>query len=196
MQTSPTMRRVALNELTGVDAAVDITAVEDFVNACLPRIRRFAAMVSPPGTDPDDLAQDACLRAIERAAQYDPRRGTVEAWVWRIAINLGRDAGRLARRSEVLIGSIAFGHGNRPAVSPETLALERIRDQDLVDAVRRLPRRYRTLIALRYGADLSVLDVARHMGLTRMATAKALRRALDRLRGDLAALEVDRDPAR
>jgi RNA polymerase sigma factor (sigma-70 family) len=74
--------------------------------------------------------------------------------------------------------------------SPETLALDQMRDRDLIEAVRRLPRRHRSLIALRYGAGLSAAEIAECMGTTRMAAAKALRRALDRLRADLTDLEV------
>jgi RNA polymerase sigma factor (sigma-70 family) len=50
--------------------------------------------------------------------------------------------------------------------------------------VRRLPRRYRVVIALRFGAGLTFPEVAEAMGTSRMAVQQAMRRALDRLRSD------------
>ena len=72
-----------------------------------------------------------------------------------------------------------------PESSAESAALERLHNRELVEAVRRLPRRYRSLIALRYGAGLSPTQIANTLGTTPMAVIKATRRALDRLRQDL-----------
>jgi RNA polymerase sigma factor (sigma-70 family) len=164
---------------------------EELAATYLPRVHRFAVMVSPQGTDPEDLAQQAMLRAIERLGQFNPRRGTLDAWLWRIVVNLGRDAGRVARRTEFIVERLVVRDRHvSVGVSPETLALDQLRDRDLIEAVRRLPRRHRSLVALRYGAGLSAAEIAECLGTTRMAVAKALGRALDRLRADLTELEV------
>jgi RNA polymerase sigma-70 factor, ECF subfamily len=180
----------ALAELP--DAAAAPLVSDQVIAEYLARIHRFAVMLSPLGADAEDLAQDACLRVIERAAQFDPRRGSLDAWVWRIVVNLARDRGRLARRTDLLTDRfVRFGRGEDASPSPEALALDRLRDDVLLAAVRRLPQRHRSLIALRYGAGLSAAEIAEQLGTTRMATAKALRRALDRLRHDLSALEEE-----
>lgn len=150
-----------------------------------PRVHRFAVMVCPVGADPDDLAQQALLKALERSATYDPRQGPVENWIWRIVVNVARDAGRLARRTEFLFDRLVAREAHAPALVPEDMAMDRIRDQELIAAVRALPRRYRTLIALRYGAALPPTEIAQLLGTTRMAVAKGTRRALDRLRIEL-----------
>ena len=158
----------------------------------LARVHRFAVMVSPRGSDPEDLAQQAMLRAIEHADRFDARRGSLDAWLWRIVVNVARDAGRAARRRDYLLDRvIGRAHDAFPVASPEEIALDRLRDDALVDAVRRLPRRYRMAIALRYGAGLSSQDVADLMSTTRMGVAKTTRRALDMLRRDLATSEKD-----
>jgi RNA polymerase sigma-70 factor (ECF subfamily) len=167
-------------EIDQVDP-VGVTA-EALAAAYLTRVHRFAVMVCPSGADPEELAQQAMLKALERADTFDPRRGTLDAWLWSIVANVARDAGRLARRRDFLLQRIVLQEGVRFAgASAEDLALERIRDQDLVAAVRALPLRYRTLIALRYGAGLRSVEIARLLGTTRMAVLKSTRRALDRL---------------
>ena len=83
------------------------------------------------------------VRALAHLDRFDPARGTAEAWLWRIVVNLAHDAGRLAGRTELLLERLASRAGPLAEVSAETAALDRIRDQDLIAAVRRLPRRYR-----------------------------------------------------
>jgi RNA polymerase sigma-70 factor (ECF subfamily) len=174
--------RSALEE---VGASADEQAADAFAATHLPRVLRFAAMVSPPGTDPEDLAQEAMVRALVHLDRFDPARGTADAWLWRIVVNLARDAGRVAGRTELLLERLASRAGPLAEVSAETAALDRIRDQDLLEAVRRLPRRYRSLIALRYGAGLSSPEIAELLGTTRMTVVKAIGRALAQMRTDL-----------
>jgi RNA polymerase sigma factor (sigma-70 family) len=68
-------------------------------------------------------------------------------------------------------------------------ALQNLADEELLQAVRALPPRYRTLVALRYGAGLSYAEIASQMGTSERAAIMANRRALMRLR---ARLEVQR----
>lgn len=150
-------------------------------------VLRFAYMVSPPGMDPEDVAQEAMITALARLDKFDPSRGSVDAWLWRIVVSRAQDAGRAARRRELLVERIRL-LGTRPGTHqacPEVLAMNRLTDERLLAAVRRLPRRYRTVIALRYGAGLSGPEAAWTLGVSRMAVVKATRRALDRLRNEL-----------
>ena len=126
------------------------------------------------------------MRALAHLDRFDPSRGTEEAWLWRIVVNLARDAGRASGRGGILLERLT-GLGDRAgsAASAEAVALDRLRDRDLVEAIRRLPRRHRTVIALRYGAGLRSSEVAELLGTTRMAVVQATRRALGRLRKDL-----------
>jgi RNA polymerase sigma-70 factor, ECF subfamily len=54
--------------------------------ALLPRLRRFALSLTRNAADADDLVQDACLRAIARADDWDPAQG-LDRWVFRILRN-------------------------------------------------------------------------------------------------------------
>ena len=185
MKPASALLRQGVDPQVELDASATTSFSRLIVDTYLPRIHRFAVMVSPPQADPDDLTQEACVRALERARQYDASRGTLDAWLWRIVVNLARDAGRASRRSDLLAARLVQRDSIAPLTSPETVALNHIRDDALVAAVRRLPRRHRTVVAMRYGAGLTTVEIAECLGTTRMATAKTLRRALDRLRTDL-----------
>jgi RNA polymerase sigma-70 factor, ECF subfamily len=153
----------------------------------LRRVLRFASMVSPPGVDPEDVAQEAMITALSRLEKFDARRGSIEAWLWRIVLSRAQDAGRAASRRELLFERLrvfertTFADG----ASPETLAINELEDRRLLAAVRRLPRRYRTVIAMRYGAGLTGPEIAEMLGVSRMTVVKTTQRALGRLRKDL-----------
>jgi RNA polymerase sigma factor (sigma-70 family) len=84
------------------DVAASRPGPEELCARYLERVYRFAAMVSRNRQDADDLAQEAMERAIRGLAGFDPSKGEIEAWLWRIVVNVGRDAGRVARRQQAL----------------------------------------------------------------------------------------------
>jgi RNA polymerase sigma-70 factor (ECF subfamily) len=64
--------------------------------AFLPRLRRFTYALTGDFAQADDLAQDACVRALTHADQWQP--GTrFESWMFRIAQNLWIDRRRTAK---------------------------------------------------------------------------------------------------
>lgn len=147
------------------------------------RVYRFAAMVARGDVEADDLAQEALIRAIRKLDRFDPQRGTIEAWLWRIVVNTARDAGRMAGRRRALWARLT--EDRLAAPSTESVALDRLTDTELVRAVRGLPARDRALIALRFGADLDYAAVGRPLGLSAAAATMALRRAMAKLRIEL-----------
>ena len=62
-------------------------AVKDEILACLPQLRAFARSLARDRDQADDLVQDAIVRAISSACQYNP--GTnFKAWMFTILRNL------------------------------------------------------------------------------------------------------------
>lgn len=147
------------------------------------RIYKFATMVAASRQEADDLAQDALERAIRGLAGFDPSRGQIEAWLWRIIVNAARDAGRLAKRRQSLRERLTAITA-RPTGAIPTVP-EGVRDLDLLAAIRTLNQRQRALIALRFGADLDYAQVGRALGISRGAAAVGVHRALSRLRAQL-----------
>ncbi|MBJ7596409.1 MAG: sigma-70 family RNA polymerase sigma factor [Candidatus Dormibacteraeota bacterium] len=63
----------------------------------------------------------------------------------------------------------------------ELAVLNRLRDAEILAAVRDLPRKSRTVIALCFGAQLSNLEIAEQLGMRPTAVSMALKRALMQL---------------
>src|SRR4051794_30419053 len=129
--------------------------------------------------DAEEIAQEALARAL---ARWSAVAGYDEPWVARVATNLA--IGRVRRRRPTIEFDDAHA---RVAPTSDSHSLERL---GLVDAIARLPRRQRQVIALRYLADLPERDVAAAMRTTVGSVKQHTHRALQQLRFDIA-LEVD-----
>jgi RNA polymerase sigma-70 factor (ECF subfamily) len=146
-----------------------------------PSVCRFATMTARSAADADDLAQDALLRAVRSLRSFDPSRGSLEAWLWRIVANAAKDSARRRQRAVDLITRLGLTTP-RETESVEDAVLERLRDDDLHDRLQLLTHRDRTLLALRYGVGLDTDEVGAAVGLNADSAGKAIRRALRRLR--------------
>ena len=148
------------------------------------RVYRFAAMVSTSSHDAEDLAQTALERAIRALPRFDPGRGDVQGWLWRIVAHAAGDARRGARRRRLVAELLARRTDRRAYRGPPETA-----DEALLTAVRGLPDRQRAAIALRYGADLDLQTVGATLGVSVAGTSMLIRRALNRLRAELSQQE-------
>jgi RNA polymerase sigma factor (sigma-70 family) len=119
----------------------------------------------------EDVAAEAFARMYARWGRIR-RLEWREAWVMRVGINLAIDQRR--RRP--------------PAVdAPAGLDVDEYvsHKATLAGALDRLPRRQRSVVALRYLAGFSTSEVADHLGLAEGTVRIHLGRALRRLRVDL-----------
>lgn len=172
-------------EAEAISAAMVPTA-EQLARQYARQVHRFAAMVCRDPAESEDLAQEALLKAMLALPRYDPRRGTLDAWLWRIVVNVARDAGRAATRADALWERLVSREPRTgSAEAAETEALRRLSDADLLAQVRRLSRREQTLIALRFGAQLTFEEIGELLGSRPAALRQAVHRSLRRLRAQM-----------
>jgi RNA polymerase sigma factor (sigma-70 family) len=127
-----------------------------------------------------DIHADTFERILKTRWRFDSRRGSQKTWVYAIALNVLRDQGRRRAAEARALDRVSAGGEDHWEESG------RLDDRD---AVRRglatLPDDEREAVALYYGADLSLEEIARVTG-TRTTTIKGrLSRARDRLRDTL-----------
>lgn len=127
----------------------------------------------------EEIVQDAferCFRRWSRVSRLD-RPG---AWARRVAINEAISVARRSsreRRAVQRLGAMATSHRDEVADPLATLD-----DEGVWAAVRALPRDQAAAIALRYGADLSVGDLADTLQVTVPAAKSLLHRGRAALR--------------
>ena len=148
---------------------------EAFAEALLAALRPALRALRAMGLSEDDTAdvlQDASIRAWRHRAQ---RRGEFAAWFIAIAYH---EARRPRRRWPAV--PVFWQARNSPH--------QEGRNDDLDRALARLPRRQRAAISLRYGSDLTNLDVAGALGISEPAAKQLLARARESLRRTLSSI--------
>jgi RNA polymerase sigma-70 factor (ECF subfamily) len=129
----------------------------------------------------EDLLGDTFERVVRSRRRFDARKGSEQAWIYTIALNCLRD--HLRRRKaegEALERLSADGARSQDDVA------DRLHEHDaLFRHLDQLHPREREVIALRYGADLRLEDIATVTG-KRLSTVRGrLYSALERLRAAL-----------
>ena len=128
-----------------------------------------------------DLAREVVQEAFARALRQQRKfrgDGSLEAWVWRIAVNVALKMRRgLAREWALDQEYEAASHETAP-------------DRDVRAAVRALPPRRRLVVFLRYFADLSYAEIAAIAGVSEGTVAATLAQAKEELLGLLDGGEV------
>lgn len=109
----------------------------------------------------EDLLADTFERVLRARRRFNPRRASEKTWLYTIALNVLRDHLRRAAVGRRVVEQVAVhgaGHTGRSEIeaAEERDALHR--------ALLVLSLEERETIALRYGADLTVVEIARVTG--------------------------------
>lgn len=124
----------------------------------------------------EDLAQDAWIKILRGLPKFrhDSKFST---WLYRITMNTFLNSTRAVRREAEVMGSLVPEDGAADSGLESTL--------DMHQAVRELPEEFRSVVVLRYIADLSYKEIANVLELPLGTVQSRLRRALDKLESTL-----------
>ncbi len=127
----------------------------------------------------EDAAQDTFLKAWKRYGQFEGRDGSSEkTWIMRIAINTCKDYKRSTwlRRVDLKREIEDLPQSGSP---PEE------KEQEVFEAIMRLPDRYRGVILMYYYHNLTMAETAQALGLALSSVHNRLNKARALLRGTL-----------
>jgi len=182
---APTDRELIERTLSGDGNAYGVI-VERFQR----RIYRVAFAIVRDEVEADTVTQDTFVQAYTHLARFQGR-SELETWLTRIAINRSRDALRrrkfisLFTRDEDDVETMIEPVDDRP--DPERQILSTQLRAAILRAERLLSSQQKVIFRLRHYENLSLEEIAEHLGL-RAGTVRAhLFRAIHKVRRELAA---------
>ncbi|HET7712838.1 MAG TPA: sigma-70 family RNA polymerase sigma factor [Thermoanaerobaculia bacterium] len=196
MKTSPDLpseRELIARTLSG-----DQDAYGALVERFQRRIFRVAYSVLRDEADADVVTQDTFVQAYLNLSKFEGRAG-FETWLTRIAINRARDVLRRRRFLSLFTGEDESGEAIAPHLEPvddrpdpERLILSVQLRAAIARAETTLSAQQKIIFRLRHYENLSLEEIAQHLGL-RPGTARAhLFRAIQKIRKELSGWRITR----
>jgi RNA polymerase sigma-70 factor, ECF subfamily len=128
----------------------------------------------------EDVLADTFERVLRSRKPFDPRRASRKTWLYTIALNVLRDH---IRRQQAETRALArIGPPATADASMEAVQGERGR---ILDALKVLSPEEREVVALRYGADMTVPEIAKLQNEKLTTVEGRVYRALRKLREQL-----------
>ena len=154
------------------------TDFDELFRAAWPRAVLAARRVVGPEGDPEGLAAEALTRAYDRWPSVR-RHPAPEAWVLRVTINLSLD--RVRHQSRVGVPAQLSAHDQAGGVVDgfDEATIVRLA---LCAALRELPEKQRSAVALRYLGGCVEEDIAASMKISPGTVKTHLKRGLEKLR--------------
>jgi len=146
-------------------------AIEELYRQRYGRFRDGVATITGDRDSARDVVQEAFARALRKRRSFRGE-GSLEAWVWRIALRTARE--HLRRSSGPIL------NGSVPAALNEPH-----RDPALAEALQALPPKRRLIVFLRYFADLSYGQIAELCGVSEGTVGATLAQARSALEEEL-----------
>lgn len=166
----------------------DPAAFEQLVRRWEGPLGRILARMTDAGTEVDDLCQEVFLRVLNARGRYRAS-GAFSTWLYRIALNVARDAARRRRRRRWR------PLDNHEPVSPQAEPPESLGRDDLArrvqEALAALPAKLREPLVLRHFGELTFAEIAVVVGQPASTIKSRTRAALEKLRSELRRRGID-----
>ena len=130
-----------------------------------------------------DLCQEVFLRVYEQRSRYR-ETGAFAPWLYRIALNVARDALRRRRKEPLGLAGVEPATSDPP---PDAACEQAERGRLVAQTVADLPEPLRVVVVLRHYEDMSFEQIARLLEAPPSTIKSRFRAALERLRDSLQA---------
>ena len=169
--------------LAEVGSTRSVAAFERLFRHFGPRVKSYLVALTKDAASAEELMQETMITVWNKAALFDPGRGSVTTWVFTIARNLRIDALRKARRPSFDPEDPAFVPEVEPPAEDTLILAEKARA--LGQAMQTLPEEQAELLRLSFFEEASHSTIAERTGLPIGTVKSRIRLAFGRLRAQL-----------
>lgn len=144
--------------------------------ALLPRLRRFALSLTRHAADADDLVQEACIKAIAHAQDWDGSQG-LDRWAFRILRNHWISE---LRKRQVRLGQGHVDVSDTEELRIETTAEDELAARQVMGRLSGLPPAFSSVLLLvavegySYKEAAEILDIPQGTVMSRLSRARAM----------------------
>ena len=154
-------------------------AIRSQIEVLLPRLRRFALVLTGRESDADDLVQDTVERALRHLHQWQ-QGSRLDSWMFRIAQNLFIDQMRSKKRARVVVQD-SFEGADRAGFDGAADVEARVTLADTLRALTKLPDEQKSVVGLVLIDGMSYRDAALTLNIPIGTLTSRLARARDSL---------------
>ncbi len=151
------------------------------------RIERLCVRLTGDAHRAEDIAQEVFTRIFVHRSQFR-HDGRFSTYLWRVAVNACYDDQRRRRRRGELSLNEENGHGGNGQAalestepSPATTAARQEQAELVRRALMKLPKHYRTVVALRHYEGLKFREIAEVLEIAEGTVKSRMAEALNRL---------------
>jgi len=173
-------------ELLARIARRDEAAFAEIYDRFTPRLLGLAATMLRDRAEAEDIIQESFLFLWNKASQFDSSRGSAFTWMALTVRHRAIDRLRsLARRNPERLGGSQFqGTGENTALPPDLAASEHDRHARAKSLLNSLPEEQRKMLGLAFLQGLTHSEISSRLNLPLGSVKTAIRRGLQRLRGN------------
>ncbi|MHC4553614.1 MAG: RNA polymerase sigma factor [Planctomycetota bacterium] len=137
----------------------DDEAFDEVIESFLPSIRSLVYRLLGWDSDVDDVAQDVFVTAFSKRRTFRAD-ASLKTWLYAIAVNQCQTRNRRRRLWQMFMKQ-SGRHETRRVVGPVAASLQQERAEQIQQAVRQLPEKYRDVIVLKYLEELETEEILR-----------------------------------
>ena len=164
---------------------VDPDAFADFFHRYSAMVLKTAYLMLGNKEEAEDALQEVFLKVWQARRTFDPAKGSVPTWLYRITVNLCISKRR--KRRPLVLPEESF----KPVISSDSDPADEFKKGRLMLALDSLPPKQRTVVVLRYFDDLSYKEIAQAVGIPVGTVKSRLNHAIGKLRVSLGVDEKD-----
>ena len=163
----------------------NLAAFEELVSRYQKPVFKVAYRMVGQKEEAEDLAQEVFIHVYQKMGHFNPAKN-FKPWLYRVAVNTC--ISRLRRKQKVvflsfddaLTGSVEF-ETIRYLSPDQNIELQELQ-QEVQQAILKMPENYRAMIILRYQLDLNNSEIAEVLGITKENVEVRMHRAHKYLR--------------
>lgn len=153
----------------------DPTATERLIELYQDTIYSMALSFTRNPHQAEDLAQEAWIKILRGLPKFR-QDSKFSTWMYRVTMNTFLNATRAVKREQEVVGAL-----EPPKLEAENEDVRVETALDVQDAVRELATEFRSVVLLRYVADLSYKEIASVLELPLGTVQSRLKRGLEKL---------------